>query len=70
MLQDFQTSLDNISLWAATNNMIINAQKTQQIQSHTIELVAGLWKKGHTAYINADTNFSKFTTISFHYLIL
>ena len=30
--QDFQTSLDNISSWAETNNMIINAQKTQQIQ--------------------------------------
>ena len=28
--QDFQTSLDNISSWAATNNMIINAETTQQ----------------------------------------
>ena len=26
--QDFQTSLDNISLCATTNNMIINAQKS------------------------------------------
>ena len=28
--QDFQTSLDNISSWATTNNMTINAETTEQ----------------------------------------